>query len=257
MADREFTSLIPRISPSVPGCPQPTIVQSIQAAAIRMCELTLAWRHVEPRFDLQPGVPEYHYRKPPNTDVHALFEATLNNYPLDKLTLENALDLYPQWVDLYSGLTAEQVWQNAESNAFNSDTYNTQPFNGASNPIQIPEEALEHATVPRALCQITPDKYIVLPLPDDENPYTMRMFYALKPKRTSTGMDEVILSELEDIIVHATLETLLVLPDSSWTDRELAAYHGRKALAYSVERRARANLGNQRATATVRMMPWA
>lgn len=257
MADREYSTLIPRIAPSVPGCPEPTIIQSIQAAAIRMCELTLAWRHVEPKFDLQPGVPEYNYRKPLNTEVHALFETTLNNYPLDKLTLEQALELYPQWVDLYSGLTAAEVWQDSEPSTYNSSPFNTQPFNGANQAVQIPEEALADATVPRAICQITPDKYIVLPLPDDKKPYTIRMFYALKPKRSATGMDEIIFSELEDTIVHTTLETLLVMPDSSWTDRELATYHGRKAIAYSVERRARANLGNHRATASVRMMPWA
>ncbi len=257
MADREFETLLPRISPNVPGCPQPTIMQYIRDSAVRMCEQTLAWRHVEPKFDLQPGVAEYNYRKPKNTKVHAIFEAFINDYPLDKLTLEDALRLYPEWADLYSGLTAEEVWQNSPPSGYNSSEFDGDPLNGGTDAVDIPDAALEDGTEPRALCQISPDKYVVLPLPDDEKTYTMRMFYALKPIRSATGMDEVILDELEDIIVHSTLEMLLVMPDVSWADRELASYHGRKAVSYAVERRARANLGNHRATATVRMVPWA
>lgn len=257
MADREFESLLPRIKPNVPGCPTPTIMQFIRDSAVRMCEQTLAWRRVEPKFDLQPVVAEYGYRKPSNTEVHAVFEATVNDYPLDRLTLEQALDLYPQWVDLYSGLSAAEVWGSSESNSFNQENFNSAPFGGSTNPVQLPKEALENASAPRAMCQITPDKYVVLPLPDDEKAYTMRMFYALKPKRSATSMDETILNELEDVIVHSTLEMLLIMPDVEWGDRELASYHARRAVSYGIERRARANLGNQRASASVRMTPWA
>lgn len=257
MANREFESLIPRIAPSVPGCPTPTILQSIKDAAVRMCEQTLAWRYVEPKFNLLPGVPEYNYRKPENSEVHAVFEATINGYPLDRLTLEQTLELYPQWVDLYSGLTAAEVWQSAESDTYNSGPYNTSPLNGGTGSIKIPDEALKDASEPRAMCQITPDKYVVLPLPDNEKDYTIRMFYALKPKRTATGMDEVAFNELEDVIVHSTLERLLIMPEVPWSDRELASYHARRAVAYGVERRVRANLGNHRASASVRMAPWA
>ncbi len=257
MAERSFETLLPRISPNVPGCPQALILQTIRDAAVRMCEQTLAWRHVEPKFDLQPGVSEYNYRKPINTEVHAVFQTTVNDYPLDRLTLEQALELYPQWVDLYSGLTADEVWQNAPPGGYNTNTFNGELLNGNTDAVKIPEAALEDASEPRAMCQITPDKYVVLPLPDDEKPYTIRMFYALKPKRNAEGMEDAILNELEDIIFHSTLEKLLIMPDVSWGDRELASYHARRAVSYAMERRARANLGNQRASASVQLRPWA
>ena len=44
MADRKFSSLVTRVTPSVPGCPQPIIEQYIRDAAIEACERTLAWR---------------------------------------------------------------------------------------------------------------------------------------------------------------------------------------------------------------------
>lgn len=107
-----------------------------------------------------------------------------------------------------------------------------------------------------SVCQLTPDKYVVLPLPDAERTYRMRMFVALKPKRTATAMDEVIMDELEDIIVHGTLQQLLVLPQVNWSDRELATYHAKQYTFHLSERRARANLGNARGPMVARAQPF-
>jgi hypothetical protein len=79
------------------------------------------------------------------------------------------------------------------------------------------------------------------------------MFYALKPKRSSTGMDEVIFDELEDVITHNALQHLLVLPNTNWSDRERAAYHAKQFIFQLSERRARANLGNVRGVMTAHM----
>ena len=98
---------------------------------------------------------------------------------------------------------------------------------------------------------MTGDKYIVLPLPGNEKTYTLRMFFALKPKRTATGMDASVLDDLEDAIVHNALQHLMVIPNVVWTNLELAAYHAKQGLFGITERRARANLGNMRGTMTV------
>lgn len=252
MADRTFASLVPKISPSVPGCPQPTMIQYIRDAAIRACERSLAWRWVEPKYDLLPGVYEYPYNKPINTDVHVVFDAIINDAPLQKLTLEQALYQFPYWADLYSGVDPNVVWQSSPPNLFNQYQFNGAQLN-QNQGTQLPESAVSEATDPRAICQLTPDKYIILPLPDQAKPYTMRIFYALKPKRTSTGMDEVIFDELEDVIMHNALQHLLVLPNTNWSDRELAAYHAKQFIFQLSERRARANLGNVRGVMTARM----
>ena len=255
MADRTFASLIPRVNPSVPGCPQQTMIQYIREAAIRACERSLAWRYQIPLFNLLPGVFEYLYNKPTNTDVHVLFEAVMNDAPLERLTLEQAIRLYPKWADIYSGEDPSVVWSLTPPGVLNNQQYNEQLFNGGS-PYVLPDAIVADGSQPQSVCQLTPDKYVVLPLPDAERTYRMRMFVALKPKRTATAMDEVIMDELEDIIVHGTLQQLLVLPQVNWSDRELATYHAKQYTFHLSERRARANLGNARGPMVARAQPF-
>jgi hypothetical protein len=215
------------------------MIQYIRDAAIRACERSLAWRWMEPKYNLLPGVYEYAYNKPINTDVHVVFDAIINDAPLQKLTLEQALYQFPYWADLYSNVDPNTFWQNFPPNLFNQHQFNNAQLNGNA-VITVPAAALV-------------DKYIILPLPDDAKTYTMRIFYALKPKRNATGMDEVIFEELEDVITHNALQHLLVLPNTNWSDRELAAYHAKQFIFNISERRARANLGNVRGVMTARM----
>lgn len=248
MTVRTFDSLIPRLSPSAPGCPTYTMLQYIREAAIRVCERTLSWRHAQPTANLLPGVYEYAYSKPPETDVHAVFGAHLNGEPLRVLTLEQALVAYPKWADLYGGVDLATVWTGATA-GLNETDLNAVAFNGGGT-LTVPAEAMEDASEPRSVTQVTPDKYVVLPLPDDAKVYALRMFYALKPSRNAVGMDEVLFNELEEAILHGALQHLLVLPNVSWSDRELATYHAKQFLREITERRARANIGNMRGTLT-------
>lgn len=250
MATRTFASLIPRISISVPGCPQPLIETTIREAAIRVCERTLAWRYAAPTFNLTPGLYEYFYDKPVDTEVHAVFGAHVNGRPLTVLTLEQALQQYPEWADVYSGVDPASIWASVPTAGFNESGFNVVPLNGGTGAIALPEAAFEKASEPRSFTQLTADKYIVLPLPDNERTYTMRMFYALKPKRTATTMDAGVLDDLEDAVVHNTLQHLMLIPNVVWTNLELASYHAKQGLLNITERRARANLGNMRGTMT-------
>jgi len=192
-----------------------------------------------------PGVYEYGYIKPNETDVHSVFRAVVNERPLEVLTLEQALDRYPAWADLYSGEPAASVWRNTPPSPWGSYEYNEALFNEGSDFV-VPEAIVEGASEPRVFTQLTPDKYIVLPLPDNDEVYTLRIFLALKPSRTATGMEESILNELEDAILHSALQETLVMPNVAWGDRQLAEYHAKQFLFHLTERRARANLGNAR-----------
>lgn len=213
MADRPFESLVPRINPSVPGCPYATIVQHIRDVAIDACERTLVWRYQMPVFSLHSGVSEYSYVKPTIAEVHALLAALVNDSPLQVLNLEQAVRAYPK---VFSGDSSESA-------------------------------------MPRAITQVSSDKFVVLPVPDSAEPYQMEMVLALKPTRTASDMDEAAFNELEDAIVHGTLQRLLALPKQKWEDRELAAYHAKQYLSRITERRARANLTNARATLRVQI----
>ena len=302
MVDRAFTTLVQEVSANVPGCPQPVMLRELRKSAIRTCERTLFWRYVQPTFNLSPGAYEYAYNKPTNTDVHVVFEAMMNDQPLDRLTLEDALYRYPQWSDLFSGYAPDVAWSQTTKSPLNADQFNEPEFNQAntysaletidastaadlltqesgsalllesstgtrsttsaisllyaradlSGSFNVLDPTMADGSEPRAICQVVPDKYVVLPMPNNDKTYTMRMFYALKPKRDADGMDEKILDELEDIIVHGALQQLLVMPNVTWADRELASYHSRQYLFHLSERRARANLSNMRGTMTAR-----
>ena len=247
--NRSFSTLGPKVATSVPGCPQPMVLDYIRDAAIRVCERTLLWRHVQPKFALTPGVPEYTFERPQGSDVHVLLAATLNDRRLDLLTMEQALGRYPEWVDLFGGLDPAEVWANTPSGTFNAYGVNEGLFN--ENPeVQLSGNQFEGGSEPRTLTQVTPDRFLVLPFPDDAQDYELRLVYALKPSRTATAMPRALLDELEDAIVHTALQHLLVMPEVEWNDRELATYHARQALLEIAGRRARANLGFARGSLT-------
>lgn len=254
MSQIKFETLIPRINTSVPGCPQPLMLSALRDSARRVCERTLLWRVAVDPFILSPGVHEYFYRKPLNADVHAVFDAAVNGLPLDRATLEQALMRYPKWADLYSGVPLEELW--GAEGAFGGVTFNEQTFNGGA-VFNMPPEALVEASSPMVFTQLTPDKFVVLPAPDADREYRLRLIVALKPKRDAEGLPDHIFAELEDCIFHGALQDLLVLPNEAWGDRDLAAYHARQFLFHVTERRARANLGNARATVSARMQPFA
>lgn len=256
MPTRAFTDVLPKVLPSVPGCPQPLAEQHIRDAAIRVCERTLAWRYAQPKYQLLPGVFDYEYQKPTDTEVHAVFRAVVNDSALEVLTLEQALDKYPEWADIYSGEDPSVLWSLTPPSYTGSDVYDEAEFNPGSAFV-LPDAVVAKAAQPQSMTQVSPDRYIVLPLPDGAATYMVRMFYALKPTRTAAGMDQAVLNEIEDAVVHSALQHLLVMPGVAWADRELASFHARQALFTTTERRARTNLTNARGTLTARFPKFA
>lgn len=222
MSTRDFNTLSVRLQPTVPGCPRQTITQYVRDTAIKVCERSLAWRYQIPKYNLVPGTYIYDFRTPFDTAVHAVFTPLMNDSPLEVLTLDQALITYPAWADKYT--TSGDIAANGSE--------------------------------PRSMTQISPSQYAVLPLPDAQKTYTMRMFVALKPTRTASGMDETMFDDLEDVIMHGALQQLLVLPNTNWSDRELASYHAKQYIAQLTERRARANLGNARGIFAAQMQPF-
>jgi hypothetical protein len=217
MANRSFLSLVTRIAPSVPGCPQPVIEQYVRDAAIEACERTLGWRYEQPLIRLTPGVYDYPYENPTGSEVHAFLTASVNGSPLEPMTLEQIHRIYPDW----------------------------------------PSTDQSKRSDPRYIFQIDVDNFAIAPIPGDDKDYDVKMIVALKPLRDSTGMDKTAFDDLENVIMHGALQHLLVLPNKNWSDRELAAYHAKQYLFKTVERRARNNIGASRATVSVQMRPLA
>lgn len=255
MSVRTFQELLPHVQENLPACPTPTILSHIRKAAIRVCEHTLMWRHVESPYTLVPGVHEYPYQKPQGSDVHVVFSATINDYPLQLVTLDNALTKFPAWAELYSGLSPEEIWSSTPSASLNAFVFNDGVYN--DNPEFVPNpDMYVDGGHPTHFTQVTPDKYVVLPQPNDDQDYVLKLIYALRPKRNATSLPTYVMDELEDVIVHAALQSLFALPGNPWTDRDMTVYHGRQARYQMSERRARANLGNQRGSMQVKLGEW-
>ena len=250
MADRLFSALIPRVAPFAPGAPQPLLIQQIRAAARRVCERTGIWRYTQPTFSLLPGVHEYSYDKPADTEVHILFAAVVNDEKLHKRTLEEAIDEFPEWADLYSGESVATLWSETATGVFDETVYDESLF-AEGSVFVLPDAVIADSSSPSIVCHLTPDKYVVLPQPDDGG-YVMRMFYALKPTISADGMDEHVLNDIEETVVHGALQELLSMPDTNWSDKSLATYHAKQFLFFVTERRARANLSTNRGPMTAK-----
>ena len=255
MAIRPYQDIMPRLQENLPSCPAPTIMSHIRTAAVRVCEQTLFWRHAQAPYKLMPGIFEYPYQKPQDTDVHAVFTAAVNGLPLNRVTLDNALSTYPAWAEVYGGKSPEEIWAATPSATLNAFVFNDGVYN--QNPEFVPQpDMFEGAAHPQHFTQVTPDKYVVLPQPDADKEYEIKLIYALKPKRKASGMPQVIFDELEDAIFHTALQSLFALPGNPWSDREMVVYHGQQSRYHMSERRARANLGNQRGSLTAKLERW-
>lgn len=217
MASRRFSEIVTRLAPSVPGAPSVIVEQYVRDAAIEACERTLAWRYEQAPIRLTRGGHDYAYEPPNHSEVHAILTATVNGNKITPVSLDQMHDIYPKW-----------------------------PYSDNN------EEA-----EPRYITTIDVDHFAVAPIPDGKTNYDVRMIVALKPLRTATEMDKTAFDDLENVIMHGALQHLLVLPERSWSDRELASYHA-KQFAYKLsERRARANLGTGRGSMRVQNFKFA
>ena len=216
MADRLYTTLEPRLAPSVPGMPQPTLVRYIQTAARNVCERTLAWRYEQEMQILTPGEYRYEYEAPSNTKVCTVLHTALNGAAVSWVTQDELHDRYPNW----------------------------------------PSETTIDRSAPRVFSQYDTQNYVVAPVPDSALTYNIKMFVALRPTLSATGMDSVVFNELEDLIEHAVLQEVLVLPEKSWSDRQLANYHSKQLVFKIAERRAKANITAGRVSLRVKNVAW-
>lgn len=255
MTDRTFASLASRIEPIIKGAPRPLVVDHVRQAARAICTKSLIWRYQVPVHNLLPGVHEYPFNAPTGTEVVHLFAAHVNNCPLDKLTLHQALVRYPAWADLYSGEDAEELWSETPGGYLNATAYNEDVFNAGSTFV-LPDSIVADASTPLVITSLSPQRYIVLPLPDGET-YEMRMFIALKPTLTATGMDDQVFNRAEDAILYHALSTMLLMKSSEWYDPQLAGVYNKLAKDERLENKAEANIGVMGASMHVRMPRWA
>lgn len=104
----------------------------------------------------------------------------------------------------------------------------------------------------RAQNQGTPQKYLVMtaqalwlhPTPDANSTQGLFIRAALKPTRTSTGCEEMLLEEFGDVIAHGAVARIMEVPGKAWSDTQLSAYHGAKFTTDMSTARVRTRKGN-------------
>tara|TARA_R110000823_G_scaffold295721_1_gene415469 strand:- start:1398 stop:2048 length:651 start_codon:yes stop_codon:yes gene_type:complete len=121
---------------------------------------------------------------------------------------------------------------------------------------KYPSAVTTERATPQYFFQVSPITFHVALVPVNSTD-KINMFVAQRPSRASTGMNEAVMDDVEDAIMHGALQQLLTLPERTWSDTELAAYHAKQFVFKVTERRARVNIGVGRAAPTVRQSAWA
>lgn len=218
MTTRLFKTVEGKITPITPGVPQPVIVQHVRDSAIEACERTLAWRYEQDAITLTPGVYQYDYEVPDQSEVVGVFHSAISGSALAPVSLEQLLGQYPDW----------------------------------------PNTATDARGNPSLVAQYDPDHFVLAPVPDTPTtPYQIKMILALRPTMDATGMDQTAFDELEPLIVDGALKRLLSIPNQSWTNGDLADYYARQVVFKTASRRAKANHGTVRASLSVQFPPFA
>jgi len=255
MPNSAFSTIANRVEALAPNVPRPTVLEHLRLAARVACEKSLAWRYMPATFELLPGVHEYAFNVPAMSEVEHIFGVSVNGSPLDLINLDVAISRYPDWADLFSGEDAEEVWSETPGGYLGAPEYNEELFNGGSTFV-LPDSIVADGSRPQAITMVTPQRYVILPLPDAEETYVCRMWLALKPTRDATEMDTQAFDELQDMIVWGALESLFSMPNKDWTNPDYAVHYGNKFREGYLEKKRRANLGHVRGSMSVRSVQW-
>jgi len=240
-----FASLVPDVAISAAGCPDPVIEGYLRKSAIRTCERTHYWRAMLPEMTLTPGVWTYRFAgMPDQSEVFTLMGATLNGMKLHIVAPDVFVCCFPQWSE--TAVNTEEVTVEFDDAVYNMPEYDDDTLYNSVLGAATRIVTVETGSQPQYVSRLNPCEFIMLPKPDDENIYKVRPYVVLRPTKTAVGMDDCILGDLSEAIVHGALQELLLVPGAHWTDRDLAAYHAKQYTFKATERRARGNLGFSR-----------
>ena len=217
MSTRLFSDLVNRITANAPGAPQPVIVTHIRDAAIEAREKTLGWRYKQATITLTAGTYAESFLPP---DAFTEVQAILTaSINGNDLPVKTLEEIHRLYPKYPSSVTAER-------------------------------------TTPQYITQVDPDTFYLVQVPVNSTD-TVEMFLALKPIRTATGMDKTAMDAMETVIFHGALQSLLTMPETTWSDVELAAFHAKQYSFKTAAHRANVNAGAGRATLTAQSPVWA
>jgi hypothetical protein len=250
-----FSTLIPDVGVNAMGCPDTLIEGYLRKSAIRTCERTHYWRMMLPVIRLVPGVWTYQFTTVPDgAEVFSLMSATMNGEQMVLLPPDELVCCFPEWSG--TGTSDASVSVSFEDAVYNIPEYEDSTLYNSVLGAVTRVVGIASGSHPKAISRMSPCTFIVLPKPNADIIFYVRPYVTLRPTKDATGMDDCVMGDLAEIIVHGALQELLLLPSTHWTDRELATYHAKQYLFKLTERRARANLGFSRSVLVAHGQPF-
>lgn len=214
-----------RVAPSAPAAPSFTIAEAIRSASVKFCERTRCWR-----YEVSVDVEDDPVPVPPGT-------------PWDALPISLGVMPSEPAIATASIHEIERAW-------FGPEAYPLTPKLLAELSPQ--DRAAEGP--PAFISHVFGNEVIIAP----REPGTLRLSLFLKPSTLNPIVSQHVVpafvaDRYSEAIVHGALGRLLAVPNTSWSNPELAAFH-----AASFEEACAANFnahtrGLQRAPRRARM----
>jgi len=219
-----FGSLINEIAPFVPECPTPVIGSYVRKVVIDLCTQTGAWKVFADTATLTSSVGAYNFVLPASV-------ANVEVVWLEKPTLSRA----------------------DSTSVKDLDVFTLAKFQSAFTPWPDTNRLGEPTTV----TQMSPQIFMVHPLPDTATTYTINMTLVLRPTVSASQWDSNLSNEFRDTIVHGALFFLLGMPKRKWRDNQLSLIHGRQWKDKVNTMRARVNKSFTNQSLMAVQRPWA
>jgi hypothetical protein len=222
MATVLFSTMSGELNPHVPGVPNPVMISYIRKVVIDLCNRGLIWR--VPLGDTTCVAGSYSYTlASPVTDTEVV---TILNAKVALTTAATTKNL-----DILSDDMLRAI-------------YPTWPDTA-------------HPSEPRSVARYDAQSFVLAPVPDSADTYTVKLFAAIRPTLTATGWEGTLFAEFRRAIFHGVLHELMMMPDRPWSNDKLALYHGKQWEYFLFNAKARANKGFGTASIGVKMSPWA
>lgn len=95
----QITEWLREVLPSLPGCPEPSVVRALRDSAIEFCNRSLIWRHEVEPIPVVKGINDYDLDIPANTNIASFIRVrhAERNAPLELRTTDELDDMSPGW----------------------------------------------------------------------------------------------------------------------------------------------------------------
>ena len=188
MAAVTFASMVPDLSAFLQGCPNPAIERTLRKIATDLCQRARVWRAELPDISMVIGTQEY----TPASPV-----------------------VYGEFVEIVTARTTiGTTYRDLKAASYEKTRR------------MYPEWPMAADGSPTHVTTRTPGTVMLAPTPDTTG--TLSIYGVLRPTATADSWDTQMYREFHRELFHGVMSELQMMPDRSWTDEKMAAYHGKQ-----------------------------